>query len=162
MVNAGMSGADACQKIRPKLTRGSAKTKAYELRKLPHIQAYLAELDARAVEEAAVTRTFVLQQLKSVAGFDPRKLYDEAGNLKPVNELDDETAAGLAGIEVDERLVGEDRSVLTTKKLRHWSKPEALKTLAQILSMTKDQLEISTVVRVIDMTGKKDETPSNG
>lgn len=118
MVNAGMSGADACQKIRPKLTRGSAKTKAYELRKLPHIQAYLAELDSRAVEEAGVTRTFVLDELKKVAG-----------------------------TEMTEHLA---------------SKVGALRELAGILGMRKDQLEISTVVRVIDMTGKKDETPSNG
>lgn len=48
----------------------------------------------------------VLQQVARMAFFDPRKLYDDDGNLKPIHELDEDTVAAIAGIEVYEEIDG--------------------------------------------------------
>lgn len=138
-VNAGENGTQVLREMRPNLKE--PRHAAYEYRQMPHIQAYLGELDARATEHAGVTRTFVLTQLKAVAGFDPRKLYNADGALKRIDEIDEETAAALASIEVEEILEGSNETPTRrrTKKVRHWSKTEALRLLAQILGMTKEQ-----------------------
>jgi phage terminase small subunit len=88
----------------------------------------------------------VLQQLKAVAGFDPRQLYSADGLLKEVQHLDDETAAALASIELEEVTEGTGDAVThrRTKKVRHWSKTEALRLLSQIMGMlAKEQIELS-------------------
>jgi hypothetical protein len=156
LVNAGMSGAAAMRTLRPELA--DPKSRAHILRKMPHVRAYLEELDSRAIEEAAVTRTFVLQQLRAVAGFDPRQLFNDDGSMKAIKDLDAETAAAIASIETDEVFANDinGRTRCQTKKVRNWQKTEALRILAQILGMTKEQLQLTgTIVRVIDMTGAK-------
>ncbi len=49
--------------------------------------------------------------------FDPRKLYDADGNLKPVVELDDDTALALSGLEIEDHVLssGENEVVLKRK-----------------------------------------------
>ena len=42
----------------------------------------------------------VLQQLARVAFFDPRKLFNHDGSLKNIVDLDVDTAAAIAGVEI--------------------------------------------------------------
>ncbi|MGD1082911.1 MAG: terminase small subunit [Candidatus Sulfotelmatobacter sp.] len=44
----------------------------------------------------------VLQELAKLAFFDPRKLFNPDGTAKQITELDDDTAAGVAGLDVHE------------------------------------------------------------
>lgn len=139
-VNNGMNGTAAARLIWP--NRSRPQDVAYLLRKEPHIQAYLEHLDAAAMEEAGVTRTVILRNLKAIADFDVRKLYKADGSLKAPHELDDETAAALASLEIEESAGDGPKS--RTQKVRQWSKTEALRLLAQIRGMlAKEQLEIS-------------------
>jgi phage terminase small subunit len=48
----------------------------------------------------------VLQELAKLAFFDPRKFFNPDGSPKHITELDDDTAAGLAGLEVKELFEG--------------------------------------------------------
>ncbi len=143
LVNAGMCRSKAAKEVWPHLSR--PRQKAYELGRLPHIHAHLAYLDERATELAGVTRTFIMAQLKAVAGFDMRKLYNQDGSLKAVHELEEETAMALSAIEMEEVIEGSGDAVVRrrTKRVKHWSKTEALRLLAQIRGMTKEQVELS-------------------
>lgn len=112
LVNRGMDGTNALRELGYKGKRPNQK--AWKIRQLPQVQAYLAHLDANAITEAEVTRTFVLVHLKLVA----------------------------ASLDTDD----------------YASKVGALRELASILGLKKDQLEITgTIVRIIDMTGAKPE-----
>ena len=92
----------------------------------------LAEIDRRkkeALESAmkitglSITRT--LQEVARLAYFDVRKLFNDDGNLKKVHELDDDTAAGLASVEID--VIGVEGAVIGhTKKVKVWDKNAAL------------------------------------
>jgi len=42
-----------------------------------------------------------LAQYQRIAFSDPRKLFDAYGQIKPIHELDDETAAALQGMDLD-------------------------------------------------------------
>jgi phage terminase small subunit len=43
----------------------------------------------------------VLQELARIAFFDPRKLFNHDGSLKDITELDADTAAAIASVEID-------------------------------------------------------------
>jgi phage terminase small subunit len=63
----------------------------------------LAEAARKVAKSAGLTAEGVLEELWRIVGFDLRKLYREDGSLKNITELDDETRAGVASFEIDER-----------------------------------------------------------
>lgn len=71
--------------------------------------------------ETGITLERTLKEIARGAFHDPRRFFDTAGNLKPIADLDDETAAALAGFDVTEEFQGrgEDRErVGFTKKIK--------------------------------------------
>jgi hypothetical protein len=75
---------------------------ASHLLKNVKVASRLAELKQPANEAAQLSIEITLRSLAQAIFFDPRKLYREDCSLKPVTELDDDTAMALAGIEVVE------------------------------------------------------------
>jgi phage terminase small subunit len=87
-----------------------------------------AELDRRRSEICALVQLTTERTLREVARLaysDPRNLFRPDGTLKPIHELDDDTAATIASIEVDEVKAG-GAVVGQTKKLKQWDKGQAL------------------------------------
>ena len=84
----------------------------------------LAQIEQRQAElrkKFELTTESVLNNLRQTLHFDPRKLYDEHGNLKPVHELDDDTAMALTGLEQIEEFSGRGTArvhVGMTKKVK--------------------------------------------
>lgn len=68
----------------------------------------------------------VLQGIANIAFSDPRKLINDAGELKSLGELDDGTALSLASYELRE-VKGKTR----LSKVKGWDKTKALETLAK-------------------------------
>lgn len=132
--------------------KAGAHVTASRLLKNPKIAARIEELEKQLHEKlekkTEITRERVLQEYAKLAFFDPRKLFDEDGNPKKITELDDDTAAAIAGLEVnsqlltDEALVeveGEDpenRDVLSVvRKYKIADKKAALDSIAKHLGM---------------------------
>ena len=104
----------------------------------PVISTALTEaIKARGLR-TTVTADRVIQEIARIAFFDPRKLLNPDGSPKPINELDDDTAAALAGLDITEEFEGSgaDR-VFTgyTKKFKLADKNSALEKLAKHLGM---------------------------
>lgn len=101
----------------------------------------------RAMDERSartgVTAERVLQELARVAFLDIRKAFNADGSMKPLDQLDDETAAAIAGLEVSEEL-DEDGEVVRArlKKLKLSDKIGALTLLARHLGMLNDKLTL--------------------
>lgn len=95
------------------------------------IQAIDEAMAARS-ERVRISADWVVEQLRAVAASDVRKLYDADGKLKPLEDIDDETAAGISGIEVSS--VGKENPVVT-RKVRRWDKVQALIYLGRHLGM---------------------------
>jgi phage terminase small subunit len=92
----------------------SAQAIGSALRKRPDVQAYIdEELQARA-RRVHVDADRVLQELARLAFFDVRKLFRADGTPIPIHELDDDTAAAISGVDVQETYEG-------TGKLRVFS-----------------------------------------
>jgi phage terminase small subunit len=53
-------------------------------------------------EKCAITQERVLREIARLAFFDVRKLFDAEGRPKPVHELDDDTAAAISQLDIDE------------------------------------------------------------
>jgi len=88
-----------------------------------------------------LTTESVLRSLAQAVHFDPRKLYDEHGNLKPITELDDDTAMALSGVEVMEEFAGrgEKRELVGyTKKVKWLDKNAARDQAMKHLGMFRE------------------------
>lgn len=92
-------------------------TREARFRKARELMTQLA-LDAIGVNIASVLGT-----VASIANADARNLFDETGALKPVRDFDDDNAAAIESIEVDEIrmdgvVVGQTRKVRRTPRLK--------------------------------------------
>lgn len=58
---------------------------------------------AELIETMELTTERTLREIARLAYFDPRKLLDSSGRPKPLHELDDDTAAAIAGMEVQDK-----------------------------------------------------------
>jgi phage terminase small subunit len=87
----------------------------------------LAQLQQRRnalLSKLELTTESVLKSLAQAVHFDPRKLYDASGGLKPIHDLDEDTAMALSGFEVTEE---KDRGKVVgfTKKVKWLDKNAA-------------------------------------
>ena len=90
-----------------------------------------------------ITQDMVLQELAKLAFLDIRKAFDPDGVLKAVHELDDDTAAAVAGLDVIE-ISSEDDKSCRLKKVKLSDKRAALELIGRHLGMFKDKLEVVT------------------
>jgi phage terminase small subunit len=75
------------------------------------------------------------------------KLFREDGSLKPITELDDDTAAALASMEIERRYEhyakGQARNTRTVTKIKFADTVRALELLGRHLKLFTDKLEVS-------------------
>jgi phage terminase small subunit len=92
--------------IRAGYSEATARQMGSENLSKPYIAAEIdrheAELLAKVQADTGITLARTLEFIAKSAYHDPRKFYDAKGNLKPIPELDDDTAFALAGFEVTE------------------------------------------------------------
>ena len=108
----------------------------------PAIAAAIAEARAKRFARNDITADRVLQELARIAFLDVRKLFHDDGAMKPLSEIDDDTAAAIAGIEVV-RQFEDGEQVGTLHKIKIADKLVALDKLARNLGLLQDKLKIS-------------------
>lgn len=102
---------------------------------------YQEALTARA--EWAMER--VLQEIQLIGTVDIRRAYDASGALLPVNDMPDDVAAAVSGIETDDIYEGfgtEREKVGETRKLKLIDKLKALELMGKNFGMFIDRHEI--------------------
>ena len=121
--------------IRAGYSQNTARAIGCENLTKPDIQQAIQEERAKLSKRTEITQERVLQEYARIAFFDPRKMFDKEGNPLNVNELDDDTAAAVAGLEVV-REFDEDTGVTSfTKKYKITNKLGALDSIAKHLGM---------------------------
>jgi phage terminase small subunit len=141
-------------------------------RLLKHVEvakAVRAAKKARA-ERMAISQDRVLVELARIAFFDPRKLFDADGKPIAINQLDDDTAAALVGLDVLEEFEGsgEDRQFVGyTKKYKIADKNTALANAMRHLGMLKDSLKVDlpaggSLVKVMFVDAPAQSNPAPG
>ncbi len=120
-------------------------------------------------QRTGITQDRVLQELARIAFFDLRKLYREDGSMKSPSEWDDDTAAAMSGLDIQEEFGPEPTEVEMepqagggalkrskarkallgyTKKAKVFDKTAALNLAMRHLGMLKDKVEHSGALQV--------------
>ncbi len=131
----GRNGAAAYRKVFPRVKESAARQCAYEYLTKPYVREYLAQREAELQEALNMSQLSALETLKKLVFFDIRKLFNKDGSLKAPHELDDETAAALASMEVEELPKGRGY----TKKIKVADRGQNLERMMRWLGMFKDK-----------------------
>ncbi len=116
---------------------GSASSAA-GVRRHPEVEERIRELLADQMAELQVDAMSVKRQIARIAFADPRALFDEHGNLIPIHDLDDDTAATISGIEVEVRKDAEGNHVSNIVKIKRHSSLDALVFLGKHFKLVGD------------------------
>lgn len=119
-----------------------AHVTASRLMHRPRVKAEIERRLQKATAKADITAERVLQEYARIAFGDLRQFYNEDGTLKAIHELDDDAAAALAGVDIEETIIGDGAGVQRTKKIKRWDKTKALDSLARVLSMFNDTVTL--------------------
>lgn len=151
----------------------SAYKAGFRLSKDVHFLTVLDNLRTKTYSNLKITRERILQERARLAFFDPRKLLDKNGQPLPLDQLDDDTAAVIMGIDFSEEFIGngEDRRLIgKTKKFKLANKDASLTSLEKQLGMyrpdneqlrppamdTKDPIEIARAMAFILARGSRE------
>lgn len=96
-----------------------------------------AAIDAhreQAAAKCALTAEWVLREMQKIASLDPRRMFHPDGTRRQVHELDDDTAACIAALEIEESY-GEEGVTTRTVKVRCWDKRLALQDLGKYFKL---------------------------
>lgn len=117
------------------------------------VRSAIEAAQAKRTEKVELTQERVLLELKRLALFDIRKIFNADGTLKRVVDLDDDTAAAIMSVEMVE--IGTDGQLAISKKFKASDKKGALELTMRHMGMLNDKLELTIpTVRVKDFTGK--------
>jgi phage terminase small subunit len=94
----------------------SIRVEGNRLLQNPAVSLRIEHLQELAQRRNEVTVDRVIAEYAKLAFLDIRKAFDGDGNLKPIHEMDDDTAAAIAGIEVDVKSTSVDGEALQTSK----------------------------------------------
>ena len=160
-VASGKTQADAYREAYPRSNKwkdDSVHNKASALMRNAQVAARVEELRERITNTGIASAARVLLEASRLALFDPRRLFKEDGSPKPINELDDDTAAALAGLDVQEEFVGsgDDRVFVGfTKKYKIADKNSALEKLFKHHGLYKEDNQQKTDAISVFLTGLK-------
>lgn len=121
-------------------TPKTAKQQGARLLTNADVSSQIAQKMSKSTVAAGLTVERLDQEIARLAYSDPRKLYDDKGRLKPIHELDDDTAASVASIEMITR---GRRGRTRLGKVKLWGKTEALMLAARRLGALQDRLTVS-------------------
>lgn len=86
------------------------------------------------IEKIELTTERTLREIARVAYSDPRKLFNADGTLKQIHELDDDAAATIASVDMEE--IKEQGIVIgMTRKVKQWDKNAALEKAMKHLGL---------------------------
>lgn len=130
--------------IRAGYSERTAKSVGCENLTKPDIQVAIQEAQKELAKRVKITPELVLQEYARLGFLDPRKFFRADGSPIDITELDDDTAAALAGLEVMEIYEGrgDDRTFVGyLKKYKLTDKKGALDSIAKHLGMFVERHE---------------------
>ncbi len=137
--------------IRAGYSEKTARKIGYENLTKPDIQKRISERLEELKRSTQITQEMVLKEYAKISFFDPRRLYGVDGKLLPVHKLDADVAAAIGGVDISERLLGDD-GIEFTKKIKFIDKKGALDSLAKHLGMFSEDSRKPDTPTTINIT----------
>ncbi len=88
--------------IRAGYSKKTAEVIGYENLRKPQIEAAINQAIREREKRTEITQDMVLRETAKLAFFDIRKMFDKNGKPLDISELDDDTAAALVGLDVQD------------------------------------------------------------
>jgi len=130
-----------------------------------YIQDAIAKYREHIASETDVTPERIIAEYAKLAFIDPRKFYDDDGELIAVNRLPADVAAALSAFEVNEVYDRTGCHVATNRKIKFSDKKAALDSLARTFGMFVDKTQLSgkdgaPLVPVVNLVTADDDDDS--
>lgn len=142
-LNASRAYKVAYKKCKSDLT---ARTNGSKLLTNTNIQNYIDEKMKEREKRTAITQDMVIKELARIAFLDIRKIYDENGNLRNIQDIDEDTVKAISSIETLEEYngYGENREKIgDTQKVKIVDKIKALELLGRHLGTFNDKIDVN-------------------
>ena len=125
-----------------------AAVNASNLLRNPNIKEYYDEKVKAKNKRAEINQDRVLKELVRLGLFDARKLFAENGQPIQIKDLDDDTAACIVGIKVQENYDSNGNFIGYTKEYKLADKKGSLELLGRHLGMFKDNVNLTADVGI--------------
>lgn len=127
----------AYQRAYPHSSPAAAGTAGSRLLKDVRIKAAIEQAHTDVLEqvkaETGISLERTLRELARVGYFDPRKMFDAKGQPKALHELDEDTAAVVAGLEVLEEWEGSGEDRVLVGHVKKWKLADKLSALDKLM-----------------------------
>jgi len=112
-----------------------------KLAKAPGMVERVRTLVAQRLQAAGVTAERTKREIARVAYADVRRIFNKQGQLLPIHEIDDDTAAAITSITVQTKNVGslKEPDYVDVIKIKFASKMDALGLLAKHFKLVNDE-----------------------
>lgn len=136
----------------------SARSLASQLLTNVNIRAAVDKGLTKIANKLEISAEKVLQELAKMAFVDARNFWNADGSLKAIVDLDENTAAALAGFETEEAYEhfgkGQAKPTGVIKKIKIADKGINLERLGRHLKLFTDKLEVSGMDQIAEQLAK--------
>ena len=125
-----------------------AAVNASKLLRNPKVKEYYDEKVEAKNKRAEINQDRVLKELARLGLFDARKLFTDDGQPIQITDLDDDTAACIVGIKVQENYDSDGNFIGYTKEYKLADKKGSLELIGRHLGMFKDNVNLTADVGI--------------
>ena len=153
------NGTRIYQVVYPKTNKKAANSAASRLLATVKGKKYLDTRLDKITSKLELKQERVLEEIANIAFMDPGELLNDAGDLKPLQDLPVHVRAAIQSFEIvtEQQGFGEDVEIQHIRKVRFHPKMQALDMAMKYFNLYKLQLEVSGKVEHVHRTA--DEIP---
>jgi len=132
--------------IRAGYSAKTAGAAGYRLLRTAHICAEINRRSAEQSQRLRITADRVMQEYEALALLDPLDLFRPDGSMKPLAEIPEAARRAIGGLELRElaSIESPDGPIsVTLRKVKLIDKKGALDSVAKILGMMRDKVELT-------------------
>lgn len=138
--------------IRAGYSKQTAYSIGQRLLKNVEVKRFLESKGKQLATKLEISQERTLREIARMAYSDIRNIYNNDGSVKAVHELDDDTAAAISSVEIDEQVNGKSKVKTRTKKFRFHDKTKAVEMLAKHFHIYQDITPTVVVNNQIDLS----------
>ena len=129
--------------IRAGYSKKCAHSQGPRLLENAEIKAALAESQAKALDRADLSADRVLEEMRRLAFSNVQDLFDEHGDLRPIQTLTREQAACISSLEVImKNATARDGKIDRVLKIKTWDKPKVMEMLGKHFALLTERVQI--------------------
>lgn len=141
--------------IRAGYSKKTAEVIGYENLRKPQIEIAINQAMQEREKRTEITQDMVLQETAKLAFFDIRKMFDKDGKPLDISKLDNDTAAALVGLDVQDVADSDGNYVGFIKKYKLADKVKALELLGKHFGAWEPQNKQQTAVEDLTPLAEK-------